>query len=223
VALLFFGTARGDSCHFSAGQFTTRETASTRYVVYVPSRPDGSLVVGLHGCGDSAANFASWSVAPAGLRATQSHVALSLDGASQHGCWDIARDGAKVLAAINDVSRCLTIDRKRIVLAGYSSGGMLAYAVALKHRVAGVLIENSTIRHIGDIDRAIAGSPGKFPVAQLAHSEDHIFPLLEVQHNLERLVRAGFPVEVQIQPGDHQGSSADWEWLLARMKHWLNH
>ncbi|HSO30851.1 MAG TPA: hypothetical protein VLT33_00005, partial [Labilithrix sp.] len=61
----------------SAG-FFTRTTSKSGYVAYVPAGYDGTapmrLIVGLHGCGDSAANFATWGVNPYATRAAQTHI-----------------------------------------------------------------------------------------------------------------------------------------------------
>src|SRR5262249_4605330 len=72
-----------------ANGFFWRASPLGKYVAYVPASYDGTkpmrLVVGLHGCGDTAYNFATWGVNPWDGRATQEHIGISLDGATGGG------------------------------------------------------------------------------------------------------------------------------------------
>jgi predicted esterase len=220
-------------CGFVTGAFTTRHAAGAgagaTYVAYVPATFDAHaaplpVVVGLHGCGDSAAHFADWALAPPETRATQRHIAVSVDGASaRHACWDVRKDAPLVLAALDDIAQCLPVDRARVAIAGYSSGGMLAYAVALAHadRFAGALIECSALHRAGPIDKLLRAAGRKLPIAHRAHEADRVFPIAGVRRDCARLQRAGFPIELTIVPGDHQGSTADWiEALLPHLSTW---
>ncbi len=45
-------------------------------------------------------------------------------------CWNPDTDQAKLLAAIADVESHFLIDRHRVILGGYSSGGDLSYPIA---------------------------------------------------------------------------------------------
>ena len=100
----------------SAGFFTRTSSASS-YVAYVPASYDGTapmrLIVGVHGCGDNAMNFATWGVNPYDTRATQNHIGISVGGADGR-CWN-ASDDAKVLAAVDDISSCFWVHQKKVV------------------------------------------------------------------------------------------------------------
>ena len=104
------------------GQFFTRYSGASSYVGYVPNGYTGQptrLLVGLHGCGDSAWNFASWGVNPYDTRDTQDYIGISIDGASAGGsCWD-SSDESKVLAAIDDISKCLYVHQQKVVIAAF--------------------------------------------------------------------------------------------------------
>jgi pimeloyl-ACP methyl ester carboxylesterase len=204
--------------------FFTRTSSQSSYVAYVPASYDGSApvraVVGLHGCGDSAMNFATWAIAPWESRATQDHIAISVGGKDGQ-CWTMGGDDAKVLAAVDDLATCFWIHQKKVVVAGYSSGGMLAYRVGLAHaeRFAGILVEDSGLYGAGGAGvtpaMLLAGAAWKLNVAHLTHSGDLDYTLAKVTADWAKITAAGFPLVTTITAGTHDGTSADWSsWLL---------
>lgn len=214
----------------SAG-FFTRTTTSAKYVGYVPASYDGQkpvrLVVALHGCGDSAYNFATWGANPYDTRGTQTHIGISVDGASAaNGCWSMGGDDAKVLAAIDDAMSCFWIHKHEVVLAGFSSGGELAYRIALMNasRFSGLLIESSAAYASSNNEASlISGASWKLPIAHVQHSSDTVFPLASVQSDWARLTAAGFPLQTEVTAGGHDGTSTDWAgWLLPKAAGWVS-
>jgi predicted esterase len=214
----------------SAG-FFTRTTANASYVGYVPASYDGTkpvrLVVALHGCGDSAYNFATWGANPYDTRATQQHIGISVDGASAaRGCWSMGGDDAKVLAAIDDAMSCFWIHKHEVVLAGFSSGGELAYRVAMMNasRFSGLLIESSAAYASSSDENALfTGASWKFPIAHVQHSSDTVFPLASVQADWAKLTADGFPLQTEVTAGAHDGTSTDWAgWLIPHAAGWLS-
>jgi predicted esterase len=206
--------------------FFQRSTAKTTYVGYVPKGYDGKpkrLLVGLHGCGDSAWNFATWGVNPSETRDDQEYIGISVDGASGGGnCWSQS-DAAKVLAAIDDVSQCLYVHQKKVVVAGFSSGGALAYNVGLANaqRFAGILVLNASLSWTGKADALLAGAAWNLNVAHRAHTWDSVAPLSTVRTDWSKLKSAGFPTETSEEPGGHDGTSDDWaNWLIPQMATW---
>jgi predicted esterase len=205
--------------------FFVRSSGKSEYVGYLPKGYDGSptrLLVGLHGCGDSARNFAEWGVAPWALRAEQEHISIAVDGASGNGnCWNVGRDAEKVLAAIDDVARCFYVHRQKVVVGGFSSGGRLAYAVGLANatRFAGILASNSAMG--GDADALLEQASWKLHVAHRARTEDAVFPIGHVRASWAKLEGAGFPLTTSEVPGGHDGTSEDWaDWLIPQMRDW---
>jgi len=171
------------------------------------------LIVGLHGCGDNAANFASWAINPYSTRATQQYIGIAIDGATGgSSCWNQGADDPKVLAAIDDISQCFWVDQKKITIAGYSSGGIMAYRLGLSNAsfYAGILIENSDVTQSGEASTLIAGASRKIPIAHVAHQDDTDFPLAEVQSDWTKLQAAGFPLTTKVVAGDHNGTTTDW-------------
>ncbi len=213
-------------CAIEKGAFVERASPKSRYVVYLPKSLDekrpAPLLVGLYGCGDRARNFAEWAIDPWATRATQDWIGLAVDGASRHGCWDLDKDADKVLAAVDDLARCANVDLERVVIGGYSSGGNLAWRVAMTHsdRFAGVLIENAALHRsllkVSEWSRA-----RRLPIAHRAHREDPVFPIAKVLTDEKRLKERGFPILLDVQPVDHSGSSEDWaQFLIPKMRDW---
>ena len=200
--------------------FFTRTTAKSPYVGFVPKSYTGqptTLVVGIHGCGDSAKNFATWGVNPGKTIDTQDHIGISIGG-REGQCWDLNADSDKVTAAIADISTCFYVHQQKIVLAGYSSGGMLAYKLGLtsKTKYAGIIIENSSIGNASP-----AGAAWKLNVAHIAHTGDDNFPIGGVRSDWAKLEAAGIPLQKSEVGGGHDGTSDDWsDFLIPKIAKW---
>jgi dienelactone hydrolase len=200
--------------------FFTRANGAASYVGFVPASYTGkptTLVVGMHGCGDNAKNFATWAVAPYDTRGKAEYLGISIGGKDGQ-CWDTSADIAKVTAAIADMSTCFYVHQQKVVLAGYSSGGMLAYKLGLSDasKYAGIIIENSGL---GSASPAAAA--WKINVAHIAHKSDGSFPLAKTQADWAKLEAAGIPLQKREVDGDHNGSSDDWnDFLLPKIGTW---
>ena len=211
-----------------ADGFFTRTTAKGPYVGIVPSDYAGQptrLIVGLHGCGDNPYNFATWAVSPAVTRATQDWIAISVGGETGGGkCWQQS-DAAVVLAAIDDVSKCFYVHRHQVVLAGFSSGGELAYGMGLRNasRFAGILAENTSLTAAGSPATLLAAASWKLPIAHTARTGDTVFPLAGVHADWARIEGAGFQLQHREMAGGHDGVGADWsDWLIPIGKTWTS-
>lgn len=208
--------------------FFVRTSAKSPYVAYVPASYTGNapmkVVVGLHGCSDNMNNFATWGVNPYDGRKTQQHIGISVGGETGNNkCWSKGNDDAKVLAAVDDLAQCFWLDRSKVVLAGYSSGGELAYKVALENadKFAGLLIEDSGLYANANPDALLKNAAWKLPIAHITHTNDRVFPLAKVQADWAKITAAGFPLSTRVTEGDHSGSSADWNtFLLPKIAGW---
>lgn len=110
-----------------------------RYEVTTPKGLNKSkaapLVVALHGFGSSAAEEKdTWREAAASVGA----ILLTPQGTNQRGSsynWGDNLDEIEenIMSAIDDVMDKQKIDKKRIVIAGFSQGGQIAYALALRN------------------------------------------------------------------------------------------
>lgn len=184
----------------------------SNYWVFVPDAYDAAnttpieLFVWMHGCGGEGAGDI-YTISPGG---DQSYIAISIGG-REDDCWDPNVDQDKVLAAIADIETHFNIDRQRVVIGGYSSGGDLAYRTAFYHSTmfAGLLAENtSPFRDTGSTAaQSLAAASFKFHVVHLAHTEDETYPIDGVRSEISQLTDAGFPVELIERPGDHYDDS----------------
>lgn len=105
-----------------------------------------------------------------------------------------------------------------MILAGYSSGGILAYKIGLGQaaKFAGILIENSAL---GGAQPSAAS--WKINVAHIAHKSDGAFPLSGVQADWAKLEAAGIPLQKSTVDGAHDGTSEDWvNFLLPKIDGW---
>jgi len=177
--------------------------AGGRYWVYVPSdlgaAPAGVLIW-LHGCGGDHGDL--WGAAD---YTGQHYIAVLPDGA-EGGCWNMATGPDRVVAAVRSVIAHFTVDPKRIVIGGYSSGGDLAYRTAFLHAdlFAGVLAMNtSPFRNNGTSASVAAHAARRLPIYHLAHDGDDTYPLAGVQDEIGQLVDLGFPVTFEHVPGGH--------------------
>jgi dienelactone hydrolase len=207
--------------------FFTRSSSESSYVAYVPSSYDGTkpmrMIVGLHGCGDSASNFAQWGVNPYDTRSSQDWIGISIGG-EDGNCWN-GSDDAKVLAAVDDISQCFWVHQKKVVIAGFSSGGELSYRLGLGQasRFAGILIEDSGLYAAnGNPDGLLTAASWKINIAHRAHTSDTVFPLGTVEADWAKTTAAGFPLTTSVVAGAHDGTSTDWwSWLIPQSATWI--
>jgi dienelactone hydrolase len=164
--------------------------------------------VWLHGCGGDAQGD-TYEVAPGDDR---SYIAISVGG-RDGGCWDPNSDEPKVLAAVADVRTHFAINPRRVIIAGYSSGGDLAYRTIFDNasQFAGILAENtSPFRDTGSTQaQSLAAASWKFNVIHLAHTEDDTYPLDGVTNEINAMKAAGFPVTLIAVPGQHYDPDDD--------------
>jgi CARDB protein len=178
------------------------------YWVDVPPSYDSSnrtpetLLVWMHGCGGDAQGD-TYEVAPGDDR---SYIAISVGG-RDGGCWDPNSDAPKVLAAVADVKTHFNINPRRVIIAGYSSGGDLAYRTIFDNAAlfAGIVAENtSPFRDTGSTQsQSLAAASWKFNVVHLAHTEDDTYPVDGVTSEVNAMKDAGFPVTFIAVAGHH--------------------
>ena len=207
------GSKPKDPVPFETDTVFTLDSPQSNYWIYVPSsyarthtKPI-ALLVWLHGCGGQSEGDI-YTVSPGG---DQSYISVTVGG-REGACWDVNNDSAKVLAAIANVRTHFNIDRRRVIVGGYSSGGDLAYRTAFYNakKFAGVLAENtSPFRDTGSTQSAsIAAAAWKFNIVHLAHTEDDVYPIAGVRAETDALEAAGFPITRIERPGSHYDADA---------------
>jgi predicted esterase len=190
------------------------------YYVVVPPSYDASnktpetLLVWMHGC-DGTAHWDAQDLT-AQFNSDRPYIVISLSGPESGGvttgpeCWDTSNqaDVSKVLTDIASVETHFNIDRRRVIIAGYSSGGDLAYQTIFTHAgtFAGILGYNTNpVRDntfgaafgLDAINDAIAGAAWKFPIIQVSHDHDDVY-------HVDRCGYPGYPV---CPSGDPSGST----------------
>ncbi len=107
------GPGPTQSCPFTADAdgFFTLSSPNSDYVVRLPPGYDvvnpvpQRLLVAMHGCGDTAYNFATSAAVPSALRASQNYIAISIGGRDGL-CWNVPGNAGLVSAAITHVRSC---------------------------------------------------------------------------------------------------------------------
>ena len=227
------GPGPTQSCVVSpdASGFFTLTSALSDYAVRLPpayeiAHPRPSrLLVALHGCNDTAINFATWAAVPFALRSSQKYIAISVGG-RDGACWNLSTDAALVNAAIAHARSCFYVHQERIVLGGYSSGGGLAYKLAMTDALtyAGVLIEHSSLSSAvgsSNVDAALNAAGWKLNIGHTAGINDMSYPIAGVQADRTKILAHGFPLQYREDASDHNGSSSDWsDYLIPLMANW---
>jgi predicted esterase len=186
------------------------------YFGFVPASYDPStpmpLLVWMHGCGGEAEGD-TWNVGSYTEEAGHGWLALSLGG-RDGGCWNpLAESEGLVMAALADFEAHFNVDRHRVFLSGYSSGGDLAYRTGFRHSstFAGLIIENSAPFEQTESTPAesLAAATTKFHIVHLAHLQDGTYPIANVRSEVAEVEAAGFPIELIEKPGTHADANTD--------------
>lgn len=212
------------------GFFKLTSALSDYWVRLPPTYAEGAapqkLVVGLHGCGDTAKNFATYATAPFALRSTQDYVAISVGGRDGQ-CWHPNADGPLVQEAVAHVTTCFNIDSKKVVLAGHNSGGMLAFSMAFKNAAlfAGLLVQNASLSSVvgsANVTSVLGNASWKINIAQSARLQDASFPIATIRTDRDKMLQMGFPLQYQELPGDLGDTSEDWSsFLIPAIGNWV--
>ncbi|HEY2056018.1 MAG TPA: hypothetical protein VGH14_18945 [Solirubrobacterales bacterium] len=210
-------TVPTDPIAYEAGTPFEVTSGPVPYWAFVPDSYDAGnqtpapLLIWLHGCGGESSGDI-WVVDPGAEGEPQDWLTIAVGG-REGECWTPSVDEAKVLAALADVETHFNVDRRRVILGGYSSGGDLAYRTGFRHSstFAGLLIENSSPFRDTESSAAesLAAATTRPHIIHLAHSGDATYPLAGVQGEVAEVAAAGFPIELIVQPGTHSDANTD--------------
>jgi hypothetical protein len=204
---------------FTAGEPFHHTAGAVEYWGFVPYSYNASnlaptpLLIWLHGCGGESSGDI-WVVDPgADPEEPQDWMTLALGG-REGGCWTpLTATEPMVMAALADFETHFNVDRRRVILGGYSSGGDLAYRTGFRHSstFAGLLIENSSPFRDTEstATESLAAATTKLHIAHLAHTGDMTYPIEGVREEVGAVKAAGFPVELIERPGGHSDSHTD--------------
>jgi predicted esterase len=195
----------------------TDEDFTSGYWTVVPKSYDASNqtpitpVVWLHGCGGQARYDVS--DVSTGVSDARQYIVIAPSGPEAGAddqrpqCWDVNNDVPKVMADIAQAETEFNINRRRVIIAGYSSGGDLAYRTIFYNAdtFAGILAMNtSPFRDTGSSQaQSLAAASWKFNVVHIAHVNDDTYPLAGVTTEIQAMKDAGFPADFTTRPGTH--------------------
>ena len=165
------------------------------------------VLIALHGFGGNVEDFATaWAHLPSKgwlVMLPQASEVVDFEG---YAWWDHERAGMEIdehFAALRTTHR---IDASRIVLAGYSQGGVMASWLALQDRpvqVCGVLGIVPGLRDVGAFAKLAKAHAGTFRVYMLIGGRD--LAVERVRRFAQLFQSAGFPTKVEEQPElDHE-------------------
>lgn len=175
-----------------------------------------TLLVWLHGCYGQA----KYDISDVSENASDSRNYIAIAPQGPDGgtdplpvCWNPGPDVAKVLSDIAQAEQKFNVNRRRVIIAGYSSGGDLGYRTIFEHAntFAGILaINTSPYRDTGkSLAELMAGAAWKFNIVQIAHASDDTYPPDPsgddpgVTATINQLKAVGYPVDYLIRPGHH--------------------
>ncbi|MGZ3422781.1 MAG: alpha/beta hydrolase family esterase [Polyangiales bacterium] len=194
---------------------TARSITGMSYVSYVPASYDKTkaspLLLALHGAGDTAANYlaAIWkSNADA-----RNFIVLAPDGSSALGSgntWNTS-DGDNILATLDDLEACYSIDTKRVVIDGFSAGGIFAYAIGLQvaEQFSGISIASSNLGSAEALSgMSLLPAKWKIPVSHHHGTTDMNFPIDTARAGRDKLIGAGHVVHWHEFDGGHTTTAA---------------
>jgi predicted esterase len=178
------------------------------------------MILGLHGCGDTASTFAQWGLAPTDVQATQGYIAVSVGG-KDGTCWNEGTDVQPALDELEEAFACFYVHRRKVMVAGYSSGGGMAYILGLKHaeKFAGILIEHSGMT---DPNGLLAAPAWRINVAHIGAKRDGFYPPAKYQADWAALRAKGHLVVSEELDIGHDGRAQDWvRTLLPKATVWV--
>ncbi|MEZ0314397.1 MAG: hypothetical protein ACAI38_21730 [Myxococcota bacterium] len=201
------GAVPTDPLEFEPGDALQMRANGITHFVLVPRGYDAThqtpaqVYVYLHGCGG-----ASSGDVYAASNIDADWIGLAPGGAEGQ-CWDNQSASAEiVMDAIAELKTHFNIDRRRVHIGGYSSGGDLSYYTALRNAssFAGILSYNSIPSYSAKgLQDGITAASWKLNIVHLSQTEDGVYAIADVRARFQTLRDAGFPVTHIERPGAH--------------------
>lgn len=192
-------------------------SGSMKYVGYAPPgyapKTPMTLVIALHGAGDTADNYFNIVWQPNAQ--TKGFLVVTPEGSAPIGSgftWN-GSDANLIIDVMNDFMKCYSVDPKRVILHGFSAGGVMAYLIGLEaaELFAGISISSADL----GTAEAIAGKtlvPGVakwlIPLSQTHGTSDTNFPITYARQGRDRMIAAGHTVYWHEFDGGHTTSAA---------------
>ena len=193
--------------------------------LHVPEAPDGSLLVALHGMGDSAARFAedALPLVPPGtslllpqapypyeIRSRtspprQGNAWYVYTGESESFLRSMERTESWLLGVIDAEVARAGLDPRRVALLGFSQGGYLAGFTAIRHpeRFRALVVAAGRIKDEALADAAPRAAAAGLRVLDVHGEQDEAVKPEPCRASAERLTALGVAVDFRTYPAGH--------------------
>lgn len=172
-----------------------------RYTLFIPSpfdeKQEKPLILGLHYGGTVTPWYGKGYLiilALPGLKELDG-IILAPDCPTPNG-WDNPKAESALLELVNTIKQNYNIDHKKILVTGFSLGGIGTWYMAARHPE----IFSAAIPISAEIKPEI-GKTIRIPVYAIHSSGDEIFPVKEVEESMQKLKARGMPVQLKIITG----------------------
>jgi poly(3-hydroxybutyrate) depolymerase len=179
------------------------------FVLCLPpgSKPGLPVLLLLHGSGGRGAEMAAlWE----GFAAREGIILLAPD-ALHNDAWHLKDDSPDFLhALINGVQTRTAADRRRLYLFGQSGGAVYALTLAMleSQYFAAVAIHAGGWRSPAEF-KVMSLARRRIPLKIIVGARDEYFSTASVRRTQDALKTAGFPMELEIVPGQHHGFTGE--------------
>jgi predicted esterase len=165
------------------------------------------MVLLLHGSGDSGAAMAAlWKDL-----ADRAGIILAAPNAWRNDGWRIGHDTPDFLrAVVQAVEAKHPVDERRVYLFGQSGGAVYALIMAMleSRYFAAVAVHAGAWREAAEF-RALAYARRKIPLKIIVGDRDEFFSGSAVRRTQAALQTAGFPIEIEMVPGQHHAYTVE--------------
>jgi phospholipase/carboxylesterase len=154
------------------------------------------------------------------MRAWYDFLSLDLGRAENTGQLG---ESVAALGTLIEAERARGINSERILIAGFSQGGVIALHTALRHpqRLAGVVALSTYLPDAEGLGEALSEANRDLPVFMAHGEQDPIIPIAAGRAAAERLRAWGYATETHEYPMPHSVCVEEIEalrvWLLARL------
>jgi poly(3-hydroxybutyrate) depolymerase len=178
-------------------------TRSYSLCVPAEAKPDMPVLLLLHGSYGTGARIALlWQDF-----AARRGIILVAPDALHSDAWRLKDDSPDFLhAVVNEVQTRYSADRRRLYLFGQSGGAVYGLTLAMLESdyFAAIAIHAGAWRSPAEF-KAIALARRRIPLKIIVGDKDEYFSATAVHGTKAALSAAGFPIEVEIVPGQHHG------------------